>query len=408
MTFCFFYGVLAEDSVMKVDLVTQKFVIDGKLDEAFYKNVAPYKLKLFSRRNNKAIQKTEAWVCRDKEDIIIAFKCFEQNMEKIKKIETRHDGDIFKDDCVEVFLIPNCSKREDYCHLVMNVLGTKYDSWVSPDVNDGLSWDPEWQGAVNVAEDYWSAEIRIPFKQFLWGKSSAINLCRERFAGKTECSSLCVLAGGSFHSPDDFMEMKLLGMPRVYMKYLESFTFYPDLENHCKFQVFSQEDNVHKMKATLKLDSSHGDSKTFDSELSLNAKSEQCLPIDYYLKKKYQSYEFNVFLDGELFFFKKNNIPASFGANLPGNIFYCGEDIPLDLNCAASYTKEYYYSISLITKTGKLNLKDKIFFAKNLTAKVRMPESASQNYELEILLHSPAGKVIDEFKSPLTIIKLED
>ena len=395
-----------ENAVITANLVSDDFSIDGKLDEAFYRDTAPYKLKSFPKKD-KLSQETDAWICRDKKNIIIAVKCFESDIGKISKTETQHDGEVFRDDCVEIFISPDSSKRRDYYHLAVTAAGTRYDCDNSPEESDGFSWNPKWQTAVNIADAYWTVEIRIPLAQFLWGKSPAINLCRTRNAGKCEYSTLAELLGGSFHSPDDFLTLKLAGMPCVYIKETAPLTFYPLLQNHGKFQISNQDKKSHRLKFQLAFsEASKAETQFLERDIIMNPESEISFIFDYTIKKKYQNYEFRIVLDEELFFLQKNKIPSAFSLNSPGTIFGSEETLTLFLDSAASYPNKYSYRIYLVMNSGKLLLKDKIPFTAKARAVIKTPETSGNAVSLKIQMLDPADNPVDELERPVTIMTL--
>ena len=238
-------------------------------------------------------------------------------------------------------------------------------------------------------------------------KSPAINLCRTRNAGKVEFSTLAELLGGSFHSPDDFLTLKLAGMPCVYIKQTAPLTFYPLLQNHGKFQISNQDKKSHRLKFQLAFpEASKAETQFLERDIIMNPESETSFIFDYTIKRKYQNYEFRIVLDEKLFFLQKNKIPSAFSLNSPGTIFGSGETLTLFLDSAASYPNKYSYRIYLVINSEKLLLKDKIPFTAKARAVIKIPETSGNAVSLKIQMLDSADNPVDELERPVTIMTL--
>ena len=129
-------------------------------------------------------------------------------MEKIKARIAKHDGDVWTDDSVEVFISKGEEKREDYYHFILNTLGTKYDAFKLD-----KTWNGSWEGKAFVREDKWEVEIAIPFRILGLGGAKLghifpINFNRSRYVNEKEYSNWSY-TGGSFHAPERFGKVKL-------------------------------------------------------------------------------------------------------------------------------------------------------------------------------------------------------
>lgn len=386
--------------------VSDKFIIDGKLDEVFYRTTTPYKLMGFPNKD-KITRQTEVWLCRDKQNLIIAFKCYESDIGKIKKEETLHDGEIFKDDCVEIFIVPDNRRPSGYYHMAVTAAGTRFDCDNSPDAVDGFSWNPKWKSSVYIGDNYWIAEISIPLSCFLWGKVPAINLCRTRNSSDCEFSTLAELKGGSFHSTKDFLPLQLAGLPALFVVPQSSLTFYPKLQNPAKFLVRNQDRSPHSLRFSMTLTGGAGAiPEVIEQEYSLKPESETDLLFNYKINKKYQNYEFRIILDDSLFFTDNDNIPHVFTLSSPGNIFFPGEKISLMLDCSASYSSQCFYRVSLCLDHKEILLADKILFATKTFGVIRMPDVSVKNAFLKIQLFDSENNLLDELNNPINIIDL--
>ena len=172
------FGGEAEDApeaplpVGHAPLLAQAPQIDGKLEAAWD---GAFRIEdLVGQDGSKNQHRTEAWVARGQEKLYVAFRCHEDQMQDIRAAVTEHDGPVWTDDSVEVFIDANGDQRT-YAHFMLNTLGTKRESWhaykhVDPGKQrtedhaaaEDLGWDGEWEGAAAACECGWCAEIAIP------------------------------------------------------------------------------------------------------------------------------------------------------------------------------------------------------------------------------------------------------
>ena len=195
--------------------------IDGKLDDPCWATAAKVSLVLHQtgRRPNAA---TVGRLCHDSESLYVAFECDEPEVGNLKARATERDGPVCSDDCVEVFVDPNCDRRS-YCHFSVNSLGTMRDGkWADP-LHGGARWDADWQAKAAVGAAGWTVELAVPFYNFdlgadvthTWG----INLCRERRASRRREYTCWSPTYGGFHKPERFGIVRGLQVP------LEDFRF---------------------------------------------------------------------------------------------------------------------------------------------------------------------------------------
>jgi len=140
--------------------VSQAPVVDGVLDEPCWK-AAPVAGE-FNRRDGdgRPTQKTHVQAVWTDEVLYVAMVCFDQDMSSVVAHVKEHDGPVYNDDSVEVFLDTNYDRRS-FFHLSCNAAGTRAD-----DLNyeDGASWDGAWQARTRRFDDRWQVEIAVPFK----------------------------------------------------------------------------------------------------------------------------------------------------------------------------------------------------------------------------------------------------
>lgn len=147
--------------------------------------------------------------------LFVLFVCEEPAPEKMKRKIRQRDGDVWTDDCVEVFLAPDPKEPSSYYHIVVNVLGAVRDEFWQ-DGKDEISWDSKVQIATRVASNLWVAEIAIPFASLdrvpILSDEWKANFGRERWSVTPSEISSWQPCQSSFHEPERFGEVTL---PRV-------------------------------------------------------------------------------------------------------------------------------------------------------------------------------------------------
>ena len=145
---------------------------------------------------------TRAVVFYDSERLHLIVECLEPAMDKLVAHATDRDGDVFRDDCLEIFISPTGSEKE-YYHFATNALGAQFDEKVRE-----RKWNPDWRVQAEHAADRWRLQIAIPFAA-LGGPPGPgavwwVNLCRQRQAGgKIELSAWSP-TGADFHAVAHF------------------------------------------------------------------------------------------------------------------------------------------------------------------------------------------------------------
>jgi len=185
--------------------------LDGRSDDACWQIPPPItEFRRVDVARRLPTQRTEAWITCDEDALYIAAKCYEDRMEQVQSVETGVDGSVWKDDCLEVFLMPG---QPFYYHLAANLLGTRYDArhdtQAPPQSQEPGQWDGDWAVASHRGKGYWNMEIAIPFACLELGtrrlaEPFRFNIGREQ-RRLTEFS--CWPAAG-FHKFDEFAVLK--------------------------------------------------------------------------------------------------------------------------------------------------------------------------------------------------------
>ena len=105
----------------------------------------------------------------DDKNLFVAFKCYDEEPEKIIRRLSRRDG--FDGDWVEINIGSLGDLRTAYSFTI-SVSGVQGEEYIT---NDGQNWDntwnPIWYSKTNVDKEGWTAEIRIPLSQIRFGKA---------------------------------------------------------------------------------------------------------------------------------------------------------------------------------------------------------------------------------------------
>lgn len=133
--------------------------VDGMLDEPAWQKaerIGP----LPSNDEGTSEKPTFVRLAYDSEAFYVAIEAMEPRMDLVSSEEREHDdGDIFKDDAVEVFIDSECD-RINYYQFVINASGSRTEGRF---YNFSL-YNPAWEGKVHKQQDRWTAEVRIPFE----------------------------------------------------------------------------------------------------------------------------------------------------------------------------------------------------------------------------------------------------
>ena len=189
--------------------------LDGKLDDAVWQQAEWYTgFTMLGETDQLADAQTQFAVAFDSANLYFGIKMQEPAMDELKADVTERDGKVHGDDCVEL-MIDSTGDRTEYYHLTTNPIGTLYDAQLRQGGHvRATQWDCDWQAAVSLGDDYWSVEIAVPFVELGLTDASAgewaLNVARERKAGKKELSSFTTAPGG-FHQPTYYAQLQLPG-----------------------------------------------------------------------------------------------------------------------------------------------------------------------------------------------------
>lgn len=153
-----------------------KFRFDGKLNESFWKQIAP--ATGFTQQapveGNEATEQTEVRISYDNKNLYIGVILFDKEPDKIKAFQKRRDQRITADERF-VWIFDTFNDQRNAYFMEINPNGLRTDGLVSTGQGGGinLSWDGIWDARTYIGEFGWSAEIKIPFSSLNFDEGSS-------------------------------------------------------------------------------------------------------------------------------------------------------------------------------------------------------------------------------------------
>jgi len=143
--------------------------INGIIDEAAWESVEwggdftqrePYE-------NQPPSQRTSFKILYDNNNLYVAIKAFDTEIDQIEKRLTRRDN--FEGDWVAIGIDSYYDKLTAFVFSV-NASGVKGDLIITNDNDNDDTWDPVWYVKTKIESDGWVAEMRIPLSQLRFAK----------------------------------------------------------------------------------------------------------------------------------------------------------------------------------------------------------------------------------------------
>ncbi|MCS7252456.1 MAG: DUF6067 family protein [Armatimonadetes bacterium] len=191
--------------------------IDGSLDEDVWKHASEFVIAQ-PLRGSRASAKAKALMFFTADSIYFGFLCEEPQMAQLRRNIKEKDGEVWRDDCVEIFIAPCQQAATDYYHILINSIGSVRDEFWREGECD-IRWDSKVTLGTREGKESWCVELKLPLSSLdrlpmlrdVW----RMNFARERYAiAPTELTtwSECI---SSFHEPERFGEVKLEGISNL-------------------------------------------------------------------------------------------------------------------------------------------------------------------------------------------------
>lgn len=153
----------AKDQVLNVYWTPTAPAIDGKMDDACWRDaeVAGH-FALFKKAGYPQNQ-TEVRLAYDAENLYVFWKLYEKDMDKLAMANPADTRDHIRwDDCPELFLDPGRTEKFNY-QFATNPGALLYDGVDTPTGSLVAEFSPNWEAAAGRFEGGWTVEERIPF-----------------------------------------------------------------------------------------------------------------------------------------------------------------------------------------------------------------------------------------------------
>ena len=148
--------------------------IDGALDEPLYaagRSMTDF-VQVEPQLGAPATEKTEVWFGFDRDNVYIAFRCWDSFPERRVTKDLRRDGTAFSGDDVVYLFLDTFYDRRNGVTFTFNSLGGRSDGQTTGDQYNG-DWNPVYDLAVGSFEEGWTVEVALPFKSLRYRAGEA-------------------------------------------------------------------------------------------------------------------------------------------------------------------------------------------------------------------------------------------
>jgi len=187
--------------------------LDGKIDDACWAKAPAMRLTRTLDGAGGSAQPTEVRCVRHGKTLYVAVRCVEPLLGKVRASRGSHDGGIWADDSIEIFL----GHGGTYYHLGVNAAGSTYDG-----KGKDSSWDagPGFKAAAGRGRSLWTLEIAIPLDKMAGGAKIPTewiaNFCRNRqVSGRTQEAAWSPTYSGNSHLPERFGRLLMTDPPKA-------------------------------------------------------------------------------------------------------------------------------------------------------------------------------------------------
>jgi len=203
-------GAKIETPSAKVARVAKPPQVDGVIAEGEYGEAEAVGDFVRMRGNGKPPQGTRFLIAYDEKAVYIGVIADEPEPKSIVSRRRQRDGDVWRDDDVEVFVDARHDWRT-YHQFAVNFRGAQYDGIGGPKHGryGDVEWNADWQVAAKVGEKECVVEFAIPHAALgvappKPGQKWGLNVCRQRFGGRRRSwaeQSAWSATYWSFHAP---------------------------------------------------------------------------------------------------------------------------------------------------------------------------------------------------------------
>jgi hypothetical protein len=141
-------------------------IIDGQLDEAVYREVAPISgfVQQEPLENAPATEQTDVWICFDATTLYVSARNWDRDPSRMIANELRHDSsNLLQNEQLTITLDTFHDRRNGFVFLV-SALGGMLEESFFDERNPSRDWNTVWDARTSRFERGWDVEVAIPFK----------------------------------------------------------------------------------------------------------------------------------------------------------------------------------------------------------------------------------------------------
>ena len=161
-----------QEDVVDADLVTVRAVrldapleLDGDLDEPLYASAPmPDLVQYEPVYGGEATQRTEVWVAFDDDNVYVAGRVWETELDRMVANEMRRDSNNTWQNETFAIVFDTFHDRRNGLEFAVNPLGGRNDGQITNEGSYNGDWNPVWDVATGRFEGGWTVEIALPFK----------------------------------------------------------------------------------------------------------------------------------------------------------------------------------------------------------------------------------------------------
>jgi hypothetical protein len=142
--------------------ITERPTIDGRLDDACWTHAKRVSDFRHFQQNTPLTQPVVAAFCHDRQNLYVAFCCLESSPQELVGNVREHDGPMWEDDSVEIFVAPDAPAGPDrFRQFIISVTGAVYDAMN----RSTAAWNPDIAVKTAVGDRYWTVELAVPLAE---------------------------------------------------------------------------------------------------------------------------------------------------------------------------------------------------------------------------------------------------
>ncbi len=221
-------------------------IIDGALSEPAWKKAITVELAETAMPLRPATSGTQTTLrmMTSGGTLYVGAECLFPSGAALKSERREHDAPVFEDESLEIFIACNGGPQPtNYYHFALNTSGSTTERHILDP-----AWNTDWQSAVAVGQDRWTAELAIPLAALGGGSAAGhywqINVCRNLYDAHGSFAQGWTLARPGYHSPQVLMLCGPIGAPALLTAVNTALT---DLEVLKAYLVGSDKKQYHQL-----------------------------------------------------------------------------------------------------------------------------------------------------------------